>query len=450
MQLPEEILELHRRLGRRGGRVVVVGGTVRDFLLHRKTSKDLDLEVFGVAANQLEAILKRVGKVQLVGRSFAVWKLQTQRACYDISLPRHESKSGPGHRGFEVHPDPSLSYAEAARRRDFTINSIGFDIESKTWLDPYGGLPDLQKRILKHVSPAFSEDPLRVLRAARFAACLGFQVPEATLALCRTLNLHELPHERVFEELKRLLLEAKAPSIGLEVMRKTDALQLFPEVQRLVQWDTRHHTRLLWPKTLAAIDGMAAYAESNGSAHLTMMLAALAHALGQPLVNKRVGSRWSFPRHPLHGQQACAEFLQRLTPQRELCRAVPPLVRVQQMPDLLYRWRKTLKRGTLRKLAVRVPPARLARLSHACHAWENSGQAHLPAVWLHVKAQKLGVLNHPPTPFLQGKDLLEFGASPGPPLGAMLRKAFELQLEGEFRNRHEAMRWAENAVLTCS
>lgn len=197
MHLPEEILELHRHFERHGGRVVVVGGAVRDFLLNRNTSKDLDLEVFGVLPDQLEAVLKGFGKVQLVGRSFSVWKLQTPAACYDISLPRQESKCGPGHRGFEVHPNPNLSFAEAARRRDFTINSIGFDVHSNTWLDPYDGRQDLQRRILQHIGPAFSEDPLRVLRAARLAASLNFDVSDVTLALCRRLNLHELPRERV-------------------------------------------------------------------------------------------------------------------------------------------------------------------------------------------------------------------------------------------------------------
>ena len=450
MHLPEEILALHRNLGRHGGRVVVVGGAVRDFLLNRNASKDLDLEVFGVSPDQLEAVLKGFGKVQLAGRSFSVWKLQTQQACYDISLPRQESKCGPGHRGFKVHPNPNLSFAQAARRRDFTINSIGFDIHSNTWLDPYDGRQDLQRRILQHVGPAFSEDPLRVLRAARLAANLNFHVSDATLALCRTLNLHELPHERIFEELKRLLIEAPAPSVGLEVMRKTDALALFPEFGRTADWDTVNKTASLWPKILAAVDCMASYARSNGDSHLTMMLAALCHALGQPHVGKRLTSNWTFPRHMLHGQQACVEFLQCLAPQRKLNRTVPYLVRMQQMPDLLYRWRQSLKQGTLHRLALRVSIVQLTRLSHACHAWENSMRGHLPAVWLYTEAQKLGVLNHPPTPFLQGKDLLKLGLLPGPQLGQLLRKVFELQLDGELQDKDQAMRWAQKTVLTCS
>ena len=450
MHLPEEILELHRHFERHGGRVVVVGGAVRDFLLNRNTSKDLDLEVFGVLPDQLEAVLKGFGKVQLVGRSFSVWKLKTPAACYDISLPRQESKCGPGHRGFEVHPNPNLSFAEAARRRDFTINSIGFDVHSNTWLDPYDGRQDLQRRILQHIGPAFSEDPLRVLRAARLAASLNFDVSDVTLALCRRLNLHELPRERVFEELKRLLIEAPAPSVGLEVMRKTNVLTLFPGFRRMVDWDVANETVLLWPKTLAAVDCMASYARSNGDSHLTMMLAVLCHALGQPHVGKRLDSNWVFPRHTLHGQQACVAFLQGLAPQRELYQTVPHLVRIQQMPDLLYRWKRTMKQGTLHRLALKGSIAQLTRLSHACHAWANSMQGHLPAVWLHTEAQKLGVLNYPPTPFLQGKDLLKLGILPGPQLGQLLHKVFELQLDGELQDKNQAVKWVQKTILTCS
>ena len=450
MHLPEEILEIHRHLERHGGRVVVVGGAVRDFLLDRKTGKDFDLEAFGVSPKRLEAVLGGFGEVHLVGRSFSVWKLKTPEACYDISLPRQESKCGPGHRGFRVHPNPKLSFAEAARRRDFTINSIGFDVHSSTWLDPYEGIQDLQARVLRHVSPAFSEDPLRVLRAARLAACLGFRVADVTISLCQSLNLHELPRQRVFEELKRLLIETPAPSAGLEVMRETHALVLFPELSRVVEWDSGNKIAWLWPKTLAAVDYMASYASSNGDTHLAMMLAALCHAFGQPLVGKHFTSKWTFPQHPLHGQQACTEFLQNLASVRELGRIVPPLVREQQLPDLLHRWRQRLRPGTLRRLALKTSIAQLTRLSHACHAWENSMQGHPPAVWLYTEAQRLGILNHPPTPLLQGRDLLKLGVRSGPQLGQFLHKAFQLQLDGELNDKGQALRWAEEAVLTCS
>jgi tRNA nucleotidyltransferase (CCA-adding enzyme) len=191
-----------------GGRALIVGGWCRDRRLGRPC-KDIDLEVFGLPAGDVRALLQRFGPVQTVGEAFTVYKL----GSIDVALPRRESKTARGHRGFEVHGDPGMSFEEAARRRDFTINAIGFDPLREQWLDPFGGAADLEGRRLRAVDPrTFGEDSLRVLRAVQFVARFDLAVDAATAALCRGIPLDDLPAERIWGEIEKLLLQAPRPS----------------------------------------------------------------------------------------------------------------------------------------------------------------------------------------------------------------------------------------------
>ena len=241
-----------------GGRAVVVGGWVRDHLLGRR-SKDVDIEVFGLDADRLESLLAGFGTVHAVGRAFGVFRVGG--IDVDFSLPRRDSKRGPGHRGFDVAPDPSLDFAEAARRRDLTVNSIGIDPLTGEVLDPHGGRRDLERRVLRATDPAhFPEDPLRGLRAAQLAARLEMEPDEELVALCRKLDLSELSGERVFDEFRKLLLRAKKPSIGLRVLDDTGQLRFFPEIDALrgVPQDPEWHPEGdVWVHTLMVLDAAA-------------------------------------------------------------------------------------------------------------------------------------------------------------------------------------------------
>ena len=215
----------------RGGRALVVGGWVRDRLLGHD-SKDMDVEVFGVPAADLRALLAPFGKVEPVGQSFPVYKLGT----IDVGLPRRESKSGRGHKGFLVEGDPSMPVAEAARRRDFTINAILWDPLTDEYIDPFGGREDLRRKILRVVDPAtFGDDSLRVLRAVQFAARFELTLDERTRTLCTSIRLDDLPPERVWGEIEKLLLLARRPSIGFQLALELGVVdQLFPELKALV------------------------------------------------------------------------------------------------------------------------------------------------------------------------------------------------------------------------
>src|SRR5262245_59574976 len=212
-----------------GGRALFVGGWVRDRLLGRE-SKDIDLEVFGIAAERLRTLVEPFGRVERVGESFQVYKV----GGIDVSLPRRESKSGRGHRGFEVTGDPSMTIEEAARRRDFTINAIAWDPLTSEYLDPFDGRGDIARRLIRVVDPrTFADDSLRVLRAVQFAARLELALEPATQALCRQIPLDDLPAERIWGEVDKLLF-AKRPSVGFVLMRELGVTErLFPELHAL-------------------------------------------------------------------------------------------------------------------------------------------------------------------------------------------------------------------------
>src|SRR6266508_710140 len=193
-----------------GGRALVVGGWVRDHLLRQAHGSNIDLEVFGLPADRVRQLLETFGRVEAVGESFQVYKI----GDIDVSLPRRDSKAGRGHRGLVVAGDPDMSIEEAARRRDFTVNAISWDPLTSEYFDPFDGRGDLQRRLLRMVDAAtFSEDSLRVLRAVQFAARFEFELDEETRRLCRAIALDDLPAERIWGEIEKLLF-ARRPSIG--------------------------------------------------------------------------------------------------------------------------------------------------------------------------------------------------------------------------------------------
>lgn len=222
-----------------GGRALVVGGWVRD-QLRGHPSNDIDLEVFGVPGDRLAALLQPFGRVESVGQSFPVYKVVAHGAAgdaaIDVALPRRESKAGRGHKGFLVTGDPFMSLAEAARRRDFTVNAISWDPLTRAYEDPFDGRTDLGRRLLRAVdATTFGDDSLRVLRAIQFAARFQFALDERTAALCRRIPLDDLPAERVWSELEKLLVAAERPSIGLALALDLGVVDaLLPEMRPLV------------------------------------------------------------------------------------------------------------------------------------------------------------------------------------------------------------------------
>jgi len=432
----EILLRVCRLVDEAGGRAWLVGGTVRDGVLG-SSQRDLDLEVFGLPGPDLRAALGAVFALDLVGESFGILKLR--EAPIDVGLPRRESKAGQGHRAFDVTADPDLPLADAAARRDFTINAIYFDPLQDEVADPFGGLSDLGHRLLRHTSPAFGEDPLRVLRGMQFVARFLLDVVPGTLAECRRIGFEELPSERVFEEWKKLILQGEEPGRGLRFLRDTTWLRFFPELEATVgcPQDPRHHPEGdVWTHTGHCLDAFAAERTDDPHEDLVVGLAVLCHDLGKPLCTQvESGGRLRALGHEKAGVEVAEHFLARLTNQRKLVLQVLPLVAEHMAPSQLAK--ADASDAAVRRLAKRV--GRIDRLLRVARA-DALGRPPLgpdpfPAgPWLSEKAHRLSVLEAQPEALVQGRDLLQLGWSAGPHLKEILDRVYEAQLEGHFMN----------------
>jgi tRNA nucleotidyltransferase (CCA-adding enzyme) len=431
-----------------GGRAFLVGGMVRDRLLGGD-AQDLDLEVYGIEAEPLEALLNRFGKVHLVGQHFAVLHLSTEHGNAEVSLPRTESKTGPGHRGFAVSADPQLSVREASRRRDFTVNAMLEDPLTGEVLDPWNGRADLERGLLRHVSSAFAEDPLRVLRVGRFVARFGWRVFPETAALCRSLDLSELPRERIEMEWRRIFA-GKFPGRGLLALELCGALRYFPELQALrgvPQDPVWHPEGDVLQHTALCLDAAVSRRDEMGDVW-TEMLAVLCHDLGKATHTGFERGRWRCPAHDVEGEAPTRSLLERLNGVVDVVDPVVALVREHLRPSQLYFARDKVKDGAIRRLATRVDIPALCRV-----AWSDAAGRSEPLpdpweseAWLLDRAAGLGVREQGPVNFLRGSDLLERGWEAGPDIGVCLREAFELQLDGKHQDRAAALDWLDGQV----
>lgn len=449
-KLGEWVVRLAKHLAKAGGRAYLVGGAVRDALLDRPAG-DADLEVYGLEAKRLEGLVADFGAVHVVGKQFAVLHLATDVGTIELALPRRESKTGPGHRGFAVEARPDMDPAEAVLRRDFTVNAMLFDPLEDRLLDFVGGRRDLRRGVLRHVSAAFAEDPLRALRAARFAARYDWRIARETSALCRELDLSELPIERIENEWQRMLVESAHPGRGLLAMEEVGALRDLPELAALrgvpqdpiwhPEGDVLHHTAL-------ALEAAAGIRDSMEDVYVEM-LAVLCHDLGKATTTRFERGRWRSAAHDVEGEALTRSLLARMSRRADLADAVVPLVREHLRPAQLYFVRHEIKDSTLRRLAARVDLQALVRI-----AWADSAGRSMPLAsdwdpgqWLLERAATLGVADARPQNFLRGRDVLALGWPAGPEVGQVLAAAFELQLDGELGDRDTALAWLAQQPL---
>jgi len=439
----------------RGGRALVVGGWVRDRLLGPDPgdgSKDLDLEVFGIPAADLPALLAPFGHVEPIGQSFPVYKIGT----VDIGLPRRESKAGRGHKGFVVEGDPSMSIEDAARRRDFTVNAIAWDPLTDEYIDPFGGRQDLERRLLRAVDPqTFGDDSLRVLRAVQFAARFELTLDEQTKSLCRSIRLDDLPPERVWGEIEKLLLRARRPSIGFTLMRELGVVdQLFPELKALIGCEQEpewHPEGDVWVHTLMVIDQARARVDDLGRGDaITVMLAAVTHDFGKPKTTALIDGRIRSLDHEQEGVEPAAAFLDRLNIHsidgKDVRAQVLGLTAHHLKPGMLYKVRHELTDGAFRRLSQKVDLELLARVAKS-DCLGRTGDFDCSAMdWFLEKARDLGVDRSPPKPLLLGRHLLELGMKPGPEMGELLKKIYERQLDGEITSTEDAVKIASELL----
>ena len=457
--IPKQVIELAEAVRETGGRALLVGGCVRDELMGVQP-KDWDLEVYGIQPQRLREILDRFGDVNVVGEAFTVYKLG---AHLDVSIPRRERKTGRGHRGFFIEGDPTMSTAEAASRRDFTINAILQNPLTNEIIDPVHGRDDLQRKILRAVSPnSFAEDSLRVLRAAQFAARFEFDIEAETIEICRSIDLSDLPSERIRGEMEKLLLRARRPSIGLHWLRELWAIdQLFPELKALIdvpqepEWhpegDVWIHTLLTTDRAREQIDDLSPAKE------LTVMLAALAHDFGKPATTEFIDGRIRSREHEEAGAAPTESFLDRLNIHTldgyDVRAQVIAIVRDHLKPGEFFKKRLEVSTGAFRRLARKVDLNLLYRVAKADSLGRNA--AHVPREnwytaeaqdWFIDRVRELDLQDGAPRPILLGRHLLEMGMQPGPRIGEITKAVYEMQLDGRVTSLDQAREEAKKML----
>jgi tRNA nucleotidyltransferase (CCA-adding enzyme) len=457
--LPERVTQFALAIDQAGGRGMVVGGCVRDELMGIKP-KDWDLEVYGISPERLRMLLDEQGEVNAVGEAFTVYKIGSD---LDVSIPRRERKVGRGHRGFVVEGDPEMSFEEASSRRDFTVNAILKDPLTGEVVDPFGGREDIERRVLRHVSDAtFAEDSLRVLRAAQFAARLEFDVVPETVELCRSIDVTDLPKERIWGEFEKLLLKAKRPSIGLRWLYDLGVVdQLFPELKSLVgvpqepEWhpegDVDVHTLMVADEARKLIDDL------PYERQVAVMLGAVAHDFGKPPTTQFFDGRWRSHSHDEAGIEPTISFLYTLGIHTlngyDVRNQVIQLVRYHLKPGEFYKAesKHPVGDGAFRRLARRVEPDLLYRVAKADSLGRNPDW--LPPEkrfgseaqeWFIERVRELHIEKKPPEPILMGRHLIELGLKPSPQFKTILDAVYEMQLDGKVTNLDEALEAARS------
>ena len=449
--LPEELTPVTGHLLSQGCYPVIVGGYLRDVLIDVE-SKDIDIEVYAVKnLETLQKMLEGFGSLNLVGKSFGILKLTLGIYEIDFSLPRRESKKARGHRGFNVHLSGEMDFITAALRRDFTINAIGFDLNSSLLLDPYGGQKDLASHILRCVNETtFVEDPLRVLRAVQMAARFNLTCDDSLLKLMRKMVsegvLGELPKERLFGELKKLLLKAANPSIGFKLMDTLGILDFLPELKALkgIPQDPEYHPEGdVWTHSLMAVDAMAVLRTNDDKRDLTLMLAILCHDFGKPYTTKIAKGQWRALGHETAGLEPTRSFLERISNEKKLIENVLALVEQHQRPSQFYKQKS--KNPAIRRLMLKVNIKDLVMVAKADFLGRSTKAAasgQYPAgEWLLEKAGHLNIANGTIKPLLKGRDLIAAGLTPSDQFKVILDYAFEAQLDEAFETNEGAKKW---------
>jgi tRNA nucleotidyltransferase (CCA-adding enzyme) len=456
-EFPKKIVKLAETVQANGGRTMLVGGCVRDELMGVEP-KDFDLEVYGIEPHNLKEILRQFGRVDAVGESFTVYKIGQD---LDVSLPRREKKVGRGHKGFVVEGDPNMTFEEAAKRRDFTINAIMKDVLTGEIVDIYGGQEDLQRKKIRHIADeTFVEDSLRVLRAAQFAARFGFEIDRETIELCKSIDLTDLPKERIWGELEKLLLKSNKPSIGLKYFYELNiANQLFPELTALVgvpqqvEWhpegDVDVHTLMVVDEARKLIDDL------PYSKQVTVMLGALCHDFGKPATTKFFDEKWRSHGHDEAGVEPTISFLDKLgiftLDGYDVREQIIQLVRYHLTPGMFFKNKPGA--GAFRRLARKVEPDLLYRVARADALGRNP--EWIPKEkWFKAEAQEwfiervreLNVETKAPEQILLGRHLIELGLKPSKQFGEITKAVYELQLDGKVTNLDEAIAEARKIV----
>lgn len=426
INLPTVLINPLDDLLKAGIKPVLVGGFVRDYFFNLP-NKDFDIELYGW--NSLEKIiniLEKYGNVNYVGKSFGVLTLRIEDFDFDFALPRKEKKIGVNHQDYIIESDGFLSYELAASRRDFTINSIGYDYFSKKFLDPYGGINDIKKRVLRHIDDKkFCEDSLRVYRAVQFTSRFALSIDSKTKELCKYMVKNNeckyLPKERIYEEFKKLFLKSQNPSIGLELFKELGLFKYFPQL-KIFEINKINGDNNTWTYTLRAIDELVNILKKNKiineNRKLYLFYALFCTGLKKALNNETLGLNQTIL------------FLDKLTNEKKFIDTVSTLVEnYSRFYPLNF---EDFSQKDIKRVSLKLSIEDLCLLYFADFFSKDfliKDKYYNKIKYLLQTAKNLGIENKPLKPLLQGRDLINLGINPSKKFKEILDYSFYLQIE---------------------
>ncbi len=415
-----------------GGECYFVGGCVRDKILGNSFD-DIDIEVHGIMADTLESILSNIGHKREMGKSFGIWGLDGY--SIDIAMPRTEEATGRGHRDFKTYTDPFLGTERAAARRDFTMNAIMENVLTGELVDHFGGISDIKNKIIRHVNDkSFGEDPLRVLRAAGFAARFNFIVCDETRLLCEKMELTTLSRERVFAELTKVLTKSEKPSLFFDILRRCGQLtEWFSEIESLIsvtQNPEYHSEGDVYNHTMLVLDISAGLRE-QAEEPLYFMLSALCHDFGKAVTTKVIDGKIRAFDHENRGIDIADTFLSRLSNEHKLKKYVLNMIKLHMRPNMLV-GQNAGKKAYNRLFDEAYSPSDLLLLAKADHLGSLSNMCSLPYEQTEAKLKNAldkyrEIMNRP---YVSGSDLVAAGLNPGKNFSKLLEYAHKLRISG--------------------
>ena len=428
IKYPHKLEKIFVRLHKYGIRPIIVGGYIRDFFFAR-ASKDIDIELYNVLSfSQLEEILKEFGSVNSVGKSFGVCKLFFEGLDLDFTLPRTDNKTGAGHKGFDVEIKADLDYKSASSRRDFTINSIGFDVIKKEILDPFNGLQDLKNSTLKAIdADSFKEDPLRVLRGVQFSARFDLNMDDKLFDLCKEMvqnqMLSQLSKERVFGEIQKLLLKAEKPSKGFVLLKKLSVLDEIPQLKLLCDAQ--------YTKAILTLDEVAKL-KIDKKTKLCLMLTVLSYSFEKK-------------QKDFNNFKLTKEFISNWSDEKELLKHILLL-----LENYIYIRDISLKDVDdyfLYKLSTKVKIKELMLLANAKLKIDRDDEFEKVVKSIQEGSKKLNILEDKMPPLLQGRDILNFNIKPSKEFATILKDAYDAQMKKVFTSHSDAIIWLKKYLL---
>ncbi len=467
----EELIKLeppvHNILGilnNLGYEPLIVGGAVRDAIMGI-TPKDIDIEVYKVTYDWLSDFLSKYGNVNLVGKSFGVIKFKPTNGNgmdYDFSVPRKENKVGVGHKDFNVTFDVDMKIIDAAARRDFTINSLAYNPITNKIYDFFGGVSDIENKIIRHTSDKFSEDSLRILRALQFQARFDFSIHPDTIDLMKemlttTTEFSELATERVYEEWKKWAEKGINHSLIFQFMRDTSLIDYYPELKKLKETpqdaiyhpegDVEIHTTLC----LAHMDKVIEREKISGNEKIILVMSILFHDIAKPDTTEEKMKRGRLTitseGHEAMGGKMCLDILPKLGFHSDLVAPISNIVANHLAGvNVSMVSAQSGKVKAVKKLSRRLYPATIKQLLYVMESDTNgrgSSEINIPTGYLELSeiAKDINVSEKQYEYILMGRHLIEAGLKPSAKFGEILSKGNEAQENGEFSDIEGAKMW---------